>query len=232
VEAMDTDNLTALVTGANRGIGLEAARQLAHAGLDVVLTARDIDAGEAAAGNLGVRFERLDVSDDHSVRDCARRLERDGIAVDVLVNNAGVLESGAILSVDDDLLRHTLEVNLLGPLRTARAFLPGMLDRGYGRVVNVSSGAGSLTEASAYSPAYAISKAALNMLTRQLAFAAEGHGDVKVNAMCPGWVRTDMGGPSALRSPEEGADTIVWLATLPADGPTNGFFRDRRPAAW
>jgi NAD(P)-dependent dehydrogenase (short-subunit alcohol dehydrogenase family) len=222
----------ALVTGANRGIGLEAARQLAHRGLDVVLTARDAKAGEAAAAALDVRFEQLDVSSDRSVRDCAARLERDGVAVDVLVNNAGVLESGAILGVDDDLLRHTLEVNLLGPLRTARAFLPGMLDRGYGRVVNVSSGAGSLTEAAAYSPAYAISKAALNMLTRQLAFAAERRGDVKVNAMCPGWVNTDMGGGAAPRTPAEGADTIVWLATLPADGPTNGFFRDRRPAAW
>ncbi len=232
MESMETGDLTALVTGANRGIGLEAARQLARAGLDVVLTARDPDAGAAAAAELGVRFERLDVSDDDSVRDCARRLERDGVTVDVLVNNAGVLQSGRILDMTDELMRKTLEVNLLGPLRTARAFLPGMLDRGYGRVVNVSSGAGSITEPEAYSPAYSISKAALNMLTRQLAFAAEGHGDVKVNAMCPGWVRTDMGGQSAPRSVEEGVDTLVWLATLPADGPTNGFFRDRRPAAW
>jgi NAD(P)-dependent dehydrogenase (short-subunit alcohol dehydrogenase family) len=198
----------------------------------VVLTARDAAAGQAAAQQLGVRFEPLDVSSDESVRGCAQRLEHEGVAVDVLVNNAGVLESGAILGVSDDLLRQTLEVNLLGPLRTARAFLPGMIARGYGRVVNVSSGSGSLTEPVAYSPAYSISKAALNMLTRQLAFAAEGHGDVKVNAMCPGWVRSDMGGGAAPRSAEEGADTIVWLATLPADGPTNGFFRDRAPAAW
>ena len=126
------------------------------------------------------------MSSDESVRDCAARLERDGVTVDVLVNNAGVLQSGGILDVNDELMRQTLEVNLLGPLRTARAFMPGMLERGYGRVVNVSSGAGSLTEAAAYSPAYSISKAALNMLTRQLAFAAEGHGDVKVNAMCRG----------------------------------------------
>jgi NAD(P)-dependent dehydrogenase (short-subunit alcohol dehydrogenase family) len=224
--------VNALVTGANRGIGFEAARQLARAGLDVVLTARDVDAGRAAAGDLGVRFEQLDVSSDESVRDCAQRLARDGITADVLVNNAGILRSGGILDVDDDLVRDTLEVNLLGPLRTARAFMPGMIDRGYGRVVNVSSGSGSVTEASPYSPAYSISKAALNMLTRQLAFAAEGHGDVKVNAMCPGWVRTDMGGGAAPRSTEEGVDTLVWLATLPADGPTNGFFRDRRPAAW
>ena len=233
---MDTDDLTALVTGANRGIGLEAARQLARAGLDVVLTARDPEAGEAAAGELGVRFERLDVSDDESVRDCARRLEHDGVAVDVLVNNAGVLESGAILGVDDDLMRHTLEVNLLGPLRTARAFMPGMLDRGYGRVVNVSSGSGSLTEAAAYSPAYSISKAALNMLTRQLAFAAEGHGDVKVNAMCPGWVRTDMGG-GRLPAPR-GGRRHAGVAGDPArrrpderllQGPATGSLVGRRP---
>jgi NAD(P)-dependent dehydrogenase (short-subunit alcohol dehydrogenase family) len=179
-----------------------------------------------------VRFEQLDVSSDESVRAAAERLQRAGATVDVLVNNAGVLMSGSILDVSDGLMRDTLEVNLLGPLRTARAFMPGMVERGYGRVVNVSSGSGSLTEASAYTPAYAISKAALNMLTRQLAFAAERHGDVKVNSMCPGWVRTDMGGGAAPRSVEEGVDTLVWLATLPADGPTNGFFRDRRPAAW
>jgi NAD(P)-dependent dehydrogenase (short-subunit alcohol dehydrogenase family) len=227
----------ALVTGANRGIGLEAARALADAGLAVVLTARDRHAGETAAERLrgkgtSVRFEQLDVSSDESVRDCAQRLGRDGLTVDVLVNNAGVLISGGVLDVDDNLVRDTLEVNLLGPLRTARAFMPEMLERGYGRVVNVSSGSGSVSEASPYTPVYSISKAALNMLTRQLAFAAEGHGDVKVNAMCPGWVRTDMGGRSAPRSPAEAVDTLVWLATLPADGPTNGFFRDRRPAAW
>jgi NAD(P)-dependent dehydrogenase (short-subunit alcohol dehydrogenase family) len=228
---------TALVTGANRGIGFEATRQLAGAGLDVVLTARGPDAGEAAAERLrgegaNIRFEQLDVSSDESVRDCAARLDRNGVEIDVLVNNAGVLMSGGVLEMSDDLVRDTLEVNLLGPLRTARTFMPGMIERGYGRIVNVSSGSGSVSEASPYTPAYSISKAALNMLTRQLAFAAEGHGDVKVNAMCPGWVRTDMGGRSAPRSPAEAVDTLVWLATLPADGPTNGFFRDRRPAAW
>jgi NAD(P)-dependent dehydrogenase (short-subunit alcohol dehydrogenase family) len=228
---------TALVTGANRGIGFEAARLLARAGLAVVLTARDRDAGEAAADRLrgdgiDVRFEQLDVSSTESVEDCSRRLEDDDVDIDVLINNAGVLKSGGILDVNDDLVRETLEVNLLGPLRPARVFMPAMMQRGYGRVVNVSSGAGSVTEAGAYTPTYAISKAALNMLTRQLAFVAEGHGDLKVNAMCPGWVRTDMGTQAAPRSTEEGADTIVWLATLAADGPTNGFFRDRRPAAW
>ena len=225
---------TALVTGANRGIGFEGARQLAKAGLDVVLTARSEEAGiEAAeklqAEGLSVRFERLDVADVASVEECASRVE----AVDVLVNNAGILldEGMGTLELTDEILRETLEVNLFGPLRTARAFLPGMAGRGYGRIVNVSSGAGQITDTSGYAPGYSTSKAALNMLTRKLAVTTPGP-DIKINAMCPGWVRTDMGGMAASRSPEEAADTLVWLATLPPDGPTNGFFRDRKPIAW
>jgi NAD(P)-dependent dehydrogenase (short-subunit alcohol dehydrogenase family) len=225
---------TALVTGANRGIGFEGARQLARAGLDVILTARHDDAGTEAterlrAEGLAVRYERLDVGDATSVEECAGRVG----GIDVLVNNAGILldEGRGPLDVSDEVLRETLDVNLFGPLRTARAFLPGMIERGYGRLVNVSSGAGQINDTSAYAPAYSISKAALNMLTRKLAVTTPG-GDIKVNVMCPGWVSTDMGGAGAPRSPEEAADTLVWLATLPADGPTNGFFRDRRPIPW
>jgi NAD(P)-dependent dehydrogenase (short-subunit alcohol dehydrogenase family) len=204
----------------------------------VVATSRDPVAGERAVAELreqglDVRDAVLDVASRASVEKCARGLASEGIDVDVLVNNAGVVKDhGGVLDLDDGTLAETLEVNLFGPLRAARAFMPGMVARGYGRVVNVSSGAGAICEdVSSYAPGYSISKAALDMLTRKLAVAVGGP-DVKVNAMCPGWVRTDMGGNAAPRSPEEAADTIVWLATLPADGPTNGFFRDRKRIAW
>jgi NAD(P)-dependent dehydrogenase (short-subunit alcohol dehydrogenase family) len=204
----------------------------------VIATSRDVAAGERAvaelrSSGLDVTYERLDVAEAGSVDECAQSLAEAGTDVDVLVNNAGILhDGGGVLELADETLRETLEVNLLGALRTARAYLPGMIARGYGRVVNVSSGAGAICEdVGSYAPAYSVSKTALNMLTRKLAVAAAGV-DVKVNAMCPGWVRTDMGGGAAPRSPEEVADTIVWLATLPSDGPTNGFFRDRRPIAW
>ena len=218
----------ALVTGANRGIGREACRQLAEAGLDVVLTSRNPEAGRRAAAELGLPWARLDVSDAASVAECAG----DHPELDVLVNNAGVLldEAEPALELDEDTLRATFEANFFGAFRACRAWLPGMVDRGYGRVVNVSSGAGSIAEMTSYAPAYSVSKAALNALTRTLAFDARG--DVKVNTMSPGWVRTDMGGPAAPRSVEEAVDTLVWLGTLPSDGPSGGFFSDRRQRAW
>ena len=153
--------------------------------------------------------------------------------VDVLVNNAAILlgENDDVFSIATDDYRRTFETNLFGVIEVCRAFVPAMAHAGYGRVVNVSSGAGQLATMSTYAPAYSMSKAALNAFTRILADTYRSSG-VLANVVDPGWVRTDMGGPSAPRSPQEGADTIVWLATLPDRGPTGGFFRDRRAIEW
>jgi NAD(P)-dependent dehydrogenase (short-subunit alcohol dehydrogenase family) len=226
---------TALVTGANRGIGYEVCRQLASHALRVILTGRDArHVSEAATtlANAGIDVvpEMLDVSSDASVAACAARLDERGMQVDVLVNNAAIFPDGDLLSVSSAVLIETMEINFFGPIWTCRAWMPGMVRRGYGRIVNVSSGYGSFAEGLEGPAAYAISKAGLNAVTLRL--AAEAAGDVKVNAVCPGWVRTRMGGGAASRSVEEGADTIVWLATLPPDGPSGGFFRDRERIAW
>ncbi|MFF8592785.1 SDR family NAD(P)-dependent oxidoreductase [Streptomyces sp. NPDC015220] len=226
-------NRTALVTGANRGIGLETVRQLDRAGFDVVLAARDAARGRAAARALGssrIRVEELEVTDAESVEACARRLAGDGVDVDVLVNNAGIYPINSFFSLDEDTLRRALDVNLMGAFHTCRTFCPGMARRGWGRVVNVSSGLGSLTGNVPSPAAYGVSKAALNALT--LVVSAAVPETVKVNAVCPGWVRTDMGGRGAPTSVEQGADTVTWLARLPDSGPTGGFFRNRTRIDW
>jgi NAD(P)-dependent dehydrogenase (short-subunit alcohol dehydrogenase family) len=232
----------ALVTGANRGIGLEIVRQLARQGLIVVLGARDVEKGKTAAATLAsegleAAVVGLDVTDEASVRDAvATVVDRQG-RIDVLVNNAGILEEGfspedsSVLDAPVERVLETYRTNTVGPLRLIQAVVPHMQRRGYGRIVNVSSGAGQLADMRGGFPAYRMSKAALNALTRITA-AELGPGDIKINAMCPGWVRTEMGGPNATRSVEKGAETAVWLATLPADGPTGGFFRDMKPIAW
>jgi len=226
---------TALVTGGNRGIGLEVSRRLASEGVKVILTARDARAGVAAAADLAaeglaVGFEPLDVGNQDAAAELARRLAAAGTRVDVLVNNAAVYPRGGVLDVAEPDLDEAVTVNFLGALWTCRAFVPAMLRAGYGRVVNVSSGAGAFSDGLPGPAAYAVSKAALNALTLKL--ASEVKGDVKVNAVCPGWVRTRMGGEGAPRGVAEGADTVVWLATLPPDGPNGGFFRDRTAIPW
>ena len=224
------------MTGGNRGLGLEVCRRLAREWLSVLLGARDPALGAAAARGLArdgltVRPEAVDVSRDDSVEALADRLRRAGERVEVLVNDAGVYPAADLLAPGGEAaVREALEVNFWGALRTCRAFLPAMVAAGYGRVVNVSSGSGAFSDGLPGPSPYAISKAALNALTVKL--AEEAHGDVKVNAACPGWIATRMGGPGAPRTVEQGADGIVWLATLPAGGPTGGFFRDRRPIAW
>jgi NAD(P)-dependent dehydrogenase (short-subunit alcohol dehydrogenase family) len=223
---------TALVTGANRGIGREIARQLAALGVRVVLASRDHGAGLAAARGLpgDVRVQELDVSDPGSVDVCVSGLAAAGLEVDVLVNNAGVYPTSPLLRVDEGALMEALQVNLLGAWRTCRAFVPAMHQRGWGRVVNVSTGWAHIADSPPQAGAYGLSKAALNVLTRVI--AAEAGPRVKVNCMSPGWVGTRMGGPGAPSSVEEGADTAVWLATLPDDGPTDGFFYERERIPW
>jgi NAD(P)-dependent dehydrogenase (short-subunit alcohol dehydrogenase family) len=228
----------ALVSGGNRGIGFAACRMLAQAGLKVVLGSRDLEDGKRAVQEIGnegfdIMTSQLDVTSAESISNLEKFIMDTFGRLDVLVNNAGVhLDSGqSALNVDIQIVRKTLEVNLYGPLRLCQTFLPLMKKQEYGRIVNVSSDMGSLSRMDGRSLAYRMSKAALNAMTRVIASELRGK-NIKVNTMSPGWVRSDMGGSSAPRSLEEGADTIVWLATLPEDGPTGGFFKDRATAPW
>ncbi|MBD2110741.1 MULTISPECIES: SDR family oxidoreductase [Cyanophyceae] len=237
VEATSPPTLVALVTGANRGIGLEVTRQLAQAGMTVILGSRDLVKGEAAAASmiqagLEVLPQPLDVTDLASVAHLAQLVEQQFGRLDVLVNNAGILYDTwqQASNADLEVVQEAIATNTLGPWRMAQAFLPLLKLSPHGRIVNVSSGAGALSSMGAGTPAYSTSKAALNAFTRLLAAELQGTG-ILVNAVCPGWVATDMGG-SGGRPVADGAASVVWAATLPDDGPTGGFFRDGKPLNW
>jgi len=226
--------MIALVTGSSRGIGHEVARQLVDRKYDVIVTARKAaDAGRAAK-DVGARYSQvLDTSDAASIDALGAFIESEIGALDVLVNNAAILldEGESIANVDSRVFEETWRTNTLGPFLMTQRVTPLLRRSGHGRVVNVSSGAGQLSSMSSYSPSYSTSKAALNAITILFANALR-RDHILVNCVDPGWVRTDMGGRSAPRSVAQGADTIVWLATLPDGGPTGGFFHDRKPIAW
>jgi len=235
-------NKTALVTGANRGIGFAIARQLAELGITVLAGVRNgasAASATAAFGKIGVDVQPviLDVANVAVLPSALKDIEQRHAPIDVLVNNAAILIDGpggfdaSLFDMTDETFRLTWETNVLAPAAIIRTLLPGMIAREYGRVVNVSSLAGQLAGMGSGFPAYRISKTALNALTR-IAAAEAGRGDVKINACSPGWVRTGMGGPEASRLPDKGAETPVWLATLPSDGPTGGFFEDKKAVPW
>ncbi|MCP4407002.1 MAG: SDR family NAD(P)-dependent oxidoreductase [Gammaproteobacteria bacterium] len=232
----------AVVTGAYRGLGYETARQLAKLGYRVILTARKGAAGRAAAEilqreALDVSFYPLEVTSGASIQQLADFIRTEHGRLDVLVNNAGIFPdpspwedgSSTIFDADLETIRAGFETNTLGPLHLCRMLIPLM--NNHGRVVNVSSGMGQLSEMNGCCPGYRLSKTALNAVTRIFADELKDTG-IKVNAVCPGWVRTDMGGQEAPLSTEEGVRGITWAATLPDDGPNGGFFRHGEPIAW
>ncbi len=238
---MNTTKKVAVVTGGNRGLGFEASRQLAKQGYQVILTSRDEAKGKPAADKLqaeglDVMFHSLDVTSDESSQKLAEFIRQQFGKLDALVNNAGIyIDSQAgknsVFDAKIDTLQKTMETNVYGVLRVTQALIPLMKQQNYGRIVNVSSGMGQLTHMGGGYTGYRISKAALNALTRILANELQGT-NILVNSVCPGWVKTDMGGGAAPLTPEQGVDTIVWLATLADGGATGGFFRDRKPIDW
>jgi NAD(P)-dependent dehydrogenase (short-subunit alcohol dehydrogenase family) len=225
----------ALVTGANRGLGRETARQLAERGYEVIVTARDEAKAREAAQSISAALAlQLDVADGTSIERAAASASDDPGALDVLVNNAGIGSDFGVAAAEPDFaaIQRALDTNFFGAYRLTIALLPLLQASEHPRVVNVSSGMGGVAEMGGWSPGYRVSKAALNAMTRMLSTELADAG-IKVNSACPGFVATDMGTPmGAAKSVEDGAAGIVWLATLPDDGPSGGFFRDGRPVTF
>jgi len=225
---------TVLVTGANRGIGLEVCRQLGKLGYHIFLSARNSDKGSNAVAklkskNVNSEFIQMDVADENSVKNAANEFGKKSMKLDVLINNAAILKDTEITKMTTKELVDVLNINAVGTFVVTREFLPFM-DNG-SRIINVSSGAGALHDMGTYAPAYSVSKAALNAITKQFAGALK-HQGIAVNSVTPGWVRTDMGGMSASRSVEKGAETIVWLATEAPIDKTGLFWRDKKVINW
>lgn len=225
----------ALITGGNRGLGLETAKQLLEHDYRVILTTRDSQKGQQAAASLSGQAYTftLDVTDSQSIAAVYAYTQREFGRLDVLINNAGIFieKDRSIRAIPENTFRLTFETNTFGPLWLCQAFIPMMVAQNYGRVVNVSSGMGQINAMNDYGAAYRISKLALNAITRIFADAVRG-SNVLVNAVCPGWVRSDMGGRVAPRTLQQGASGIVWAATLPVGGPNGGFFRDGKILDW
>ncbi|TGN05715.1 SDR family oxidoreductase [Leptospira bandrabouensis] len=226
----------ALVTGANRGIGKQVSIDLAKQGIYVLIGARNPGEAEdtlAAVKAVGKgEILSLDVSKEQSISEALDTITGSFGKLDILVNNAGIFaDPGSFFDTSSEDLHRTLLVNLYGPLRLIQTFLPMMIQNDYGRIVNVSSGMGQLSDMGGGYPAYRISKTAINALTSLSSVEAAGK-NIKINSVCPGWVKTDMGGASATRPVEKGAETIVWAATLPDSGPTGKFFRDKKEIGW
>ena len=225
----------ALVTGGNRGIGQEIVRQLAAKDFQVVLTARDPNAGAQVASAIKgeVAFLALDVADDQSIAQAVDKFAKMSDRLDVLVNNAAIYpdEGVDLLTVSRELLSKTFQTNTFGAIRLTQAFLPHLAQADHARVINLSSGYGELDGLSANVPSYCLSKLTLNGATIMFDQALRQRG-IAVNSVCPGWVRTDMGGPNATKSVEEGADTTVWLATDAPHSLSGKFFRERREISW
>lgn len=226
---------TVFVTGGNRGIGLEVVRGFAKAGYKVLLGCRDEDAGNEVKEDIvggDVHVVEISLNNEQAIIDPFVRAEAVFGGIDILVNNAGVMEDSELSSLSLDDFNSTMQVNVNAPLTLIQQVLPGMKERGFGRIINVSSGWGSFHEGMEGPLAYAVSKAALNALTKNVAGSLDGDSNVTINSVCPGWVHTRMGGSDAPRSPEKGAETIVWLGTLEDDKPNGKFFRDKKEINW
>lgn len=227
---------TAIVTGGNKGIGFETCRQLGKLGFHVILTSRDPAKGkpkveELNQSGLMVTYYPLDIADPKSIEVLYENFMKEIGRIDVLINNAAILIDRDRSDPPYEILLETLNTNVIGAYYLCELFTPVMRKQKYGRVVNVSSEAGKLQDIYEVYPAYSISKTALNAVTAVFAKRMQGV-DVLVNSICPGWVKTDMGGADAPRSLEQGALSVVWGATLPKNGPSGGFFRDGKPLDW